>query len=321
MPPDAANAVYFDRNADGRAEKGGWVAPADGLLVLDRDGDGRISDGQELMALAGVDALAHLATTDSNRDGRLAKHDFVLWEKLRVWRDVNGDGRSSADELSPLSGFAIESLNLDAQPARGVTAGQDVVRLSSYVHRNEKGRARRHALAIVNLAYDDKNTIRIIDPQRQAQIPQLPDLPAVGAVPALHDAMQDDHDGSNSAFVITSALKKKTLAGLFAVTNNSDEAVLALLYRRAALDKAPRDLYGPHIDARKIILMARMRGAAPPPPARMPFWDAYAAEQDFYKLFSRMVSEFMVQTAAAQLFDGRAVRFDADQMNLTGVTR
>jgi hypothetical protein len=54
---------------------------------------------------------------------------------------------------------------------------------------------------------------------------------------------------------------------------------------------------------------------------RLSFWDAYAREREFYEFFARIAPAFMLQTAAAQLFDGRALRFDAGQMTLTGVTR
>ncbi|EEF23950.1 conserved hypothetical protein, partial [Ricinus communis] len=40
--------VSFDLNADGTKEQAGWVGGGDGLLVLDRNGDGSINDGSEL---------------------------------------------------------------------------------------------------------------------------------------------------------------------------------------------------------------------------------------------------------------------------------
>ena len=44
---DATN-VYFDFWGDGFHEKTGWVAPTDGLLALDVNGDGSIDDVSEL---------------------------------------------------------------------------------------------------------------------------------------------------------------------------------------------------------------------------------------------------------------------------------
>ncbi len=40
--------VFFDHAADGFAERTGWVAPGDGLLVWDRNANGAIDTGHEL---------------------------------------------------------------------------------------------------------------------------------------------------------------------------------------------------------------------------------------------------------------------------------
>ena len=42
--------VFFDHDANGFAQLSGWVAPDDGLLVWDRNGNGQIDDGSELFA-------------------------------------------------------------------------------------------------------------------------------------------------------------------------------------------------------------------------------------------------------------------------------
>ncbi|MBI4963245.1 MAG: hypothetical protein HY913_08210 [Desulfomonile tiedjei] len=42
--------TYFDQDANGFAERTGWVSPEDGLLVLDQNGDGMINDGRELFS-------------------------------------------------------------------------------------------------------------------------------------------------------------------------------------------------------------------------------------------------------------------------------
>ncbi|MCA3586398.1 MAG: hypothetical protein IOD03_22390, partial [Methylocystis sp.] len=42
------SSAFFDMDGDGFAEKTAWVDADDGLLALDRDGDGRINDSGEL---------------------------------------------------------------------------------------------------------------------------------------------------------------------------------------------------------------------------------------------------------------------------------
>ena len=40
--------IYFDHDADGQKERTGWIKRSAGLLVLDRNGDGVISNGNVL---------------------------------------------------------------------------------------------------------------------------------------------------------------------------------------------------------------------------------------------------------------------------------
>ena len=41
---------YFDMDANGVAERVSWAASGDGFLVMDRDGDGKITSGRERRA-------------------------------------------------------------------------------------------------------------------------------------------------------------------------------------------------------------------------------------------------------------------------------
>jgi hypothetical protein len=68
---DLTNNVYFDLDANGFAELTRWINGSDGLLVMDRNGNGLIDDGSELfgdhtvksdgsLAAGGFDSLADL---------------------------------------------------------------------------------------------------------------------------------------------------------------------------------------------------------------------------------------------------------------------
>jgi len=112
------DSAYFDHDGNGFAESTGWVESDDGLLVMDRNGDGIINDGKELFgdqtilksgirASNGFQALADL---DDNKDGKIDINDTAL-SNLRVWRDLNVDGTSSSDELFTLSELGIKAIN------------------------------------------------------------------------------------------------------------------------------------------------------------------------------------------------------------------
>lgn len=100
--------VHFDIDADGNREQVAWTAPGTDVafLALDRDGDGRITNGGELIgdhtvagAASGPTALMQLAMragTASTLDGR-----NPLFAQLFLWRDANHNGRSEPVELRP----------------------------------------------------------------------------------------------------------------------------------------------------------------------------------------------------------------------------
>ena len=108
--------TFFDLDGDGVLEATGWVAPDDGLLAFDRNGDGVINDGTELFGDQGGafgHGFAALATMDSNADDVIDAND-AEFENLLVWRDLNGDGISGEGELMTLSDLGIISISLEA---------------------------------------------------------------------------------------------------------------------------------------------------------------------------------------------------------------
>ena len=104
----APNGVSFDLDANGQAEMIGWTrADSDvALLAIDRNGDGRITGGDELFgnhtvpnAVNGFEALARM---DYELAGivRTSIHPGdVLFDQLLLWIDRNHNGISEPDEL------------------------------------------------------------------------------------------------------------------------------------------------------------------------------------------------------------------------------
>jgi len=120
----------FDMNGDGVADDTGWVAGGDGMLVIDRDGDGTISHVSEISFLSEGDDVrnswAGLAALDNNRDNRIDESDARFGELL-VWVDRNGDGVSQADELRTLAEVGITQINLrNVATTDTVKAGQNI---------------------------------------------------------------------------------------------------------------------------------------------------------------------------------------------------
>jgi Ca2+-binding RTX toxin-like protein len=111
----ASSSVTFDMLGDGVRRNTGWVASDDGLLVLDRNGDGVIGDASEISFkndLPGaVSDLEGLAAFDSNKNGWFDGGDARFGE-FKVWRDLNQDGVSQAAELGGLADYGVTAIGL-----------------------------------------------------------------------------------------------------------------------------------------------------------------------------------------------------------------
>jgi hypothetical protein len=112
----------FDMDGDGTADRTGWIAKGDALLVLDRNRDGTINDLSEISFTAdklGAETdLEGLAAFDSDGDGDFSALDARFGE-FQLWFDRNGDGKSDAGELQTLAEAGIHSIALGGVKAPG----------------------------------------------------------------------------------------------------------------------------------------------------------------------------------------------------------
>lgn len=152
-----SDPVLFDIDNDGGSlEETGWVSREDGLLVKDLNGNGVIDNISEMFSeyFAGragsngesgqrnfSNGFAALATLDSNRDGVFDAKDRE-WGNVRVWRDKNHDGVSTADELFTLDSLQISAINLNATVTSGkVSGGNEILAEGSFIKQGVTGQA------------------------------------------------------------------------------------------------------------------------------------------------------------------------------------
>ena len=179
----AAQGVNFDLLGTGQVNKVGWVAGGDGLLVMDRNHDGIINNGNELFGMGTIlangkraaDGYAAMAEQDTNHDGKLDQKD-AHWKELKVWVDANHDGKTDSGELKSLEELGIASMDLSATKGTTVDNGNLLGLVSSYTTTDGS----QHQMADVWFAKD-------VQPQKadDAQAPvTLTDVlaPAAGAL-------------------------------------------------------------------------------------------------------------------------------------------
>ena len=196
--------TLFDHDGDGIRTASGWVASDDGLLVVDRNGDGIINDGKELFGDSSVlkdgtkaaHGYAALAEYDSNGDGVVDAKD-ADFDKLRVWRDLNQDGVSQKEELFTLEEVGVQSLNVAYQDTnQNLGNGNRLAQEGSYTGKDGNVRKMGDLLFGNNTLYSRySQSVNLTDEQRAAAnlqgIGRLRDLREAAALsPALAAALQ-----------------------------------------------------------------------------------------------------------------------------------
>lgn len=255
--------TFFDHDGNGFAEQTAWIKGDDGLLVRDINGNGQIDDGSELFgdqtilsngekAANGFEALADL---DSNHDGVFDGDDEAFGE-IKVWQDINEDGKVDRDELLSLEQAGITSIDLNYQN-QSVTDinGNEHLQTSSFT----KIDGTTGTVTDVWLKTDLMSTTDQVQIEIPAEIAALPNIQTIGNVHSLHTAMALDTTGA-----------LKTLVEQYAAETNPvarETILLNLIYTWVGVidvdpeSRAASKIYGNAIgDARKLETLEQIFG-------------------------------------------------------------
>ncbi len=130
---DVNGGVLFDIDADGTKEQSAFVHPDDGLLAMDRNGNGHIDSTAELFGdrNGAANGFMELAGYDTNQDQVINSQDTVF-NQLYVFRDTNQNGISESDELTRLSDHNISELMLNYQNTSYMVNGNSISQISAF---------------------------------------------------------------------------------------------------------------------------------------------------------------------------------------------
>lgn len=188
-----SSGVFFDHDGNQFAENTGWVAPDDGLLIFDRDGNGQIDSGSELfgnntllksgkLAANGYQALHEL---DENKDGQLNSHD-AIWTSLRIWQDGNSNGQVDEGELLSLEEAGVAAIGTGYSTSQYVDKQGNAHRQTSTITRSDGAVGQS---ADVWFAANKGYSRYTGDVTLSAEIQALPYIRGFGNMTDLHTAM------------------------------------------------------------------------------------------------------------------------------------
>jgi len=144
--------AYFDITGDGIKEKTGWIAPNDGILVYDKNENGKIDGIDEVFGNATTSGFTELAqTADTNFDGKIDRKD-ELYNRLKVWHDDNGDGISQSEELHTLKSEGVNAIELNVVGTNIDVNGNRISEAGRY----QDTQGNRELAADVELQYKNK---------------------------------------------------------------------------------------------------------------------------------------------------------------------
>jgi hypothetical protein len=148
----------FDLTGRGVSLASDWPTGSTPWLVLDRDGDGRITSGAELfgsatrlrsgeLATNGFEALAEL---DDDGDGRITEQDAV-WPYLALWSDADGSRSSSPIELRSVESAGLSWIELDYGVVPRCDTRGNCERERARFGFSEEGRVREGSIVDIHL--------------------------------------------------------------------------------------------------------------------------------------------------------------------------
>jgi hypothetical protein len=309
--------AYFDHDANGFAEQTGWVSPDDGLLVLDRNNDGVINNGRELFgdntllkngSLA-TDGLQALADLDSNGDKKIDAND-AAFSQLKVWKDTNSDGISTANELHTLNELNIKSLNT-TYTTTNITDPSGNTQTHAATYEKLDGSIGLMGNFLVQRDTGDTRPTETL-PVPEGDISTLPDMQGYGNVYDLQQAMIRDESGQLKALVV------KFIETTDTDTRNS--LMEQILFKWTGSEGIDPNSRGGLIDARKLAVLEKFFGqtytgttGTSPHAQAVPF-----LMQSYKGVYEMFYSQIMAQTHLKDLYGAINYTWDDATQSVKG---
>ena len=312
---DVKNGTYFDLDNSGFAEKSAWIKSDDGILVLDRNGNGKIDGGKELFgdqtllkngekATGGFQALGEL---DDNKDGKIDSADSK-YSEIKVWRDLNQDGQSSEEELFSLDELGIKALNLANNNVNSTDANGNIISRTGSYEKTDGSAGTMGEYLLNRSTTDTTNDEWLKVPETLAS---LPDVMGFGNVHSLRQTMIRDESGELQELV-------KEFSNEVDITKRNS-LMDRILFKWTGSENIAPDSRGNDFDARKLAVLEKFNGRSyvgtggtNPVPQAVPLLN-----QAYNELAEKVYAKLMYQTHFKEILGKVKYGFDMELGRIT----
>jgi hypothetical protein len=174
--------AFFNLNGLDMKNKTAWLRKEDAFLVYDKDNNGKIESLDELFGNVGLSGFDELKSYDKNGDGNIDKEDAVF-EKLQLWFDKNGNGKTENGELKSLEKSGIKALHVESKNVSVEILDTKINKVSWYQESDDT----KYLLANVFFYFDSAISSFDFKKEKNFQISvftlKLPQLRGYGFVP------------------------------------------------------------------------------------------------------------------------------------------
>ena len=249
-------AVNFDIDSNGFKEATGWISKDDAFLAYDRNGNGKIDNGNELFGDKTVSVGAYGYTGETAKNGFEALKEFDFnndniidekdkdFDKLLLWQDLNTNGLTEEGELKSLKEHNVKSIDLRYKETQ-IDNNGNLIKQTSTVTFNDNTTTTADD---VWFKVDLKDTEQP-DMDLSLDIKALPEVYAFGNIYNLRNAMSMDNGLADA------------VRGYIALNQETREKQLdSLIFKWAGAENLDINSRGEHIDARVLAVYEKMTG-------------------------------------------------------------
>ncbi|UXN58115.1 calcium-binding protein [Phyllobacterium zundukense] len=292
----ANSNAHFDYENDGFREKTGWLNPDDAFVIHDDNGNGAVDGISELFGSVDEDGFTALRAFDSNGDGKVDSND-ADFDKLKLWRDLNGDGEFNDGEMFSLAEYGITSINVTANPGNHTEGGNSVAFEGTFT-RSDGSLGRAEAVL-----FGTNRTISRWEMPTGFEVSDaaknLPSLKGYGLLPDLIYAMSLDDDLRSlvQAYVIDiSSLPLEEIRSRFE----------ALLFAWSGVTNVIATDRGPNVDGREVAFLETFFGSSLADRAGSEIGTRFGASitETFDSIVNVLLTRFLTQASTSALHLG-----------------